>query len=126
MTKLELLALQGLAERFNVRSNEPKHTSMSDDCYHARKDAWSTAEQEIRDFLNKFGEAYDEDDHACADGDEDGLYFAHVTFEGVSYIDTDNHGWVPTQPGYRDPTAYVIESEAQAAADEFLAKKKSE
>lgn len=47
-------------------------------------------------------------------------WFAHVTHRGVEWIATDD-GWRQTAPGYRDPTVFVSQQEAQDQADHFLA-----
>jgi len=75
--------------------------------------------------INEFSEPYDDEDSAYADMGDDEDVFAHVTFHGVDYIDTDD-GWMVMEHGYKNPTVFDSEQAAQAAADAFLAEKKGE
>lgn len=48
MTKMELLAIQGVADRLKLKAKEPKPDWMSEDMHRGKVDAYGQAEVEVR------------------------------------------------------------------------------
>ncbi len=51
MTKMEILVLEGLADRLAARQKEPKPDWMSADMHLGKKEGWAEGEREVRSVI---------------------------------------------------------------------------